>query len=326
VGALFDAYLVVDWSARSGPSPARPTPDSIWIGERAGSAAREWNPRTRRAARDLLEERLALHSSAGRRVICGFDFALGYPAGFARSLGLQSVADGAGSLGAGAGSLGDGAGSLGGGAGSVGDGVWREAWRELERLVVDGADNANNRFTVAAELNRRCGGVTPGPFWGCPPAYRSETLASVSPGYPYPAGSAELPRLRHTDRGAVQPVWKLYGNGSVGSQTLLGIPVAAYLRFQAAFHDRARVWPFESGFGVPESPIVYAEVWPTLARPHYDPSVGVKDQMQVRATALWLSTLDADDQLAALFGRPDGLSDEAIAQALEEEGWILGIP
>src|SRR5262249_45021746 len=31
--ALFDAYLFIDWSARSGLSPRTPSPDSVWIGE-----------------------------------------------------------------------------------------------------------------------------------------------------------------------------------------------------------------------------------------------------------------------------------------------------
>jgi hypothetical protein len=294
VGALFDAYLVVDWSARSMPSPERPTPDSIWIGERAGGVAQEANPRTRRAARAHLELRIAFHLAARRRVFVGFDFALGYPSGFARSLGIAGA-----------------------------DRPWRAAWNELERLVDDGADNANNRFTVAAELNARCGGAVPGPFWGCPPVRRCETLASVSPGYPYAARTGELARLRWTDQGGVQPVWKLYGNGSVGSQTLLGIPVVAHLRRR--FDDQARVWPFETGFGAVTSPVVYAEIWPTLAKAAYDPAVEVKDQRQVRATAAWLSEMDDGDALGALFQRPPGLPGAGVTAAVDEEGWILGV-
>lgn len=295
MGALFDAYLVVDWSARSRPSPDRPAPDSIWIGERADQGAAEFNLRTRRAARDHLESRIAFHIGARRRVLVGFDFALGYPAGFARSLGLCGP-----------------------------DRPWLATWRELERLVVDGGDNANNRFAVAADLNARCAGVTPGPLWGCPPDRECETLARISPGYPYPADSGALARLRWTDQGGVQPVWKLYGNGSVGSQTLLGIPVVAYLRRK--FGDAARVWPFETGFGAVTSPVVYAEIWPTLAKAAYDVAVKVKDQRQVRAAAAWLSEMDDAKALSTLFARPRGLPDEGVAAAVHEEGWILGIP
>jgi len=295
VGALFDAYLAVDWSARSRPSPARPTPDSIWVAQRCGRSGTEWNPRTRRAARELLETLLAEHMAAGRRVFAGFDFALGYPAGFARSLGL---------------------------AGSRAP--WLRLWQELERRVIDETDNGNNRFDVAAGLNARCGGVTPGPLWGCPEAHRSPTLMPKSPGFPYVVGSgAALPRLRWTDRGGVQPVWKLYGNGSVGSQTLLGIPVVAYLR--TTFGSAGRVWPFETGFTAAASPIVYAEIWPSLARAAHDVEVPVKDQRQVRAMTMWLSDMDDAGRLADLFGRPPDLPPEGVAAAVEEEGWILGV-
>ena len=303
----FDAYLAVDWSARSRPSPARPTADSIWIGDLCDCQFHERNPRTRHAARELIESRLAEHVGAGRRVLVGFDFALGYPAGFARSIGLTaSELPTSGQA----------------GSGPAAPGPWSAVWGELERLIVDGPDNGNNRFEVAAALNARCGGAIPGPFWGCPLDRRSPTLEHVSPAYPYPAGSALLQRMRWTDRRGVQPVWKLYGNGSVGSQTLLGIPVVAHLR--SVFPD-SRVWPLETGFTAGSAPVVYAEIWPTSASAWQEAGVPVKDQRQVRSVLAWLSTVDAEGDLAALFGPPEGPPDAAVAAAVEEEGWILGL-
>jgi hypothetical protein len=39
---LFDAYIAVDWSARSGRSRVRPSPNAIWVGERVvGGTATE---------------------------------------------------------------------------------------------------------------------------------------------------------------------------------------------------------------------------------------------------------------------------------------------
>jgi hypothetical protein len=136
LAGLFDAYIAVDWSARSLPSPARPSPDSIWISERLGDATQDWYWRTRRGCRDFLEERIASHVDAGRRVLVGFDFAYGYPSGFAQAIGLSHDMP-----------------------------PWRLVWQELERLIEDAPDNSNNRFEVAAELNRRCGNETAGPFW-----------------------------------------------------------------------------------------------------------------------------------------------------------------
>src|SRR5215213_5156067 len=91
---LFDAYLAVDWSASSKKSPAKPSRDAIWVGERV--VAYDHTPvfepesyfRTRKACLSHVGDRLRGHRDAGRRVFIGFDFAYGYPAGFAKALGL----------------------------------------------------------------------------------------------------------------------------------------------------------------------------------------------------------------------------------------------
>lgn len=90
---LFDAYLMVDWSARS--EPARGA-DSIWwalIERRDGAAAllRRENPSLRAAAVEQLATMLAALSAEGRRSLVGFDFPFGYPAGFAAALGLDGA-------------------------------------------------------------------------------------------------------------------------------------------------------------------------------------------------------------------------------------------
>src|SRR5207248_2501180 len=87
---LFDAYVFVDWSARNVPSPARPCADTIWIGEYApgDGAPRETYCPTRQGATDHVFRALSRHVAAGRRVLVGFDFPYGYPAGLAAALGL----------------------------------------------------------------------------------------------------------------------------------------------------------------------------------------------------------------------------------------------
>ena len=92
---LFDAYLAVDWSASAKKAPAKPSRDAVWVGERV--VAQDHTPvfepesyfRTRHACLIHLRERLIEHRDAGRRVFIGFDFAYGYPAGFAAALGLH---------------------------------------------------------------------------------------------------------------------------------------------------------------------------------------------------------------------------------------------
>lgn len=194
----FDAVAVVDWSARSRPSPARPTADAIWIGE-AGAVPR--NPRTRAAAEADLAAMIGAARAAGRRLLVGFDFAFGYPEGLAARLTGQPTA---------------------------------AALRDwLADRVVDRPDNGNDRFALAARIN--AGFPAAGPFWGRPPGLSLPDLPALRP-RDYAANG--LPERRAVEQrvGRAQPVWKLYTAGAVGSQTLLGLPVIARLarRFGAA--------------------------------------------------------------------------------------------
>ncbi len=74
---LFDVYIVVDWSARSTPSPARPCPDALWIGEwdRLAHTQRETYWRTRNSCITYLLSTLHRHTTEHKRV------SLEYPAG-----------------------------------------------------------------------------------------------------------------------------------------------------------------------------------------------------------------------------------------------------
>lgn len=304
---LFDVYLAVDWSARSKPSPAAPTQDALWVGEAfaPGMAVSEapgesyW--RTRHACVDYLRARLLQHVQAGRRVFIGCDFPYGYPAGFAEALGLSASVP-----------------------------LWRRIWNELTCLIKDDASNANNRFVVAAALNARCGGSTPGPFWGCPAGVALPDLVPTSPRYPYQArAGVALERLRLTERPArgTQPAWKLYGTGSAGGQALLGIPAICRLRDDPALAGVSRVWPFETGFTAMPTPqdgpaILHAEIWPGLVAKQLDTTLLVRDQAQVRAVVRWLARLDEAGQLGTLFNPPAAVFS-GMAARCKEEGWIL---
>ena len=124
---------MVDWSAANVPRLGR---DSIWLCRRDDDGENVVNTPTRHAARVLLTEWLAAARERGRRVLLGFDFPFGYPAGFAARLGL------------------------------VGPAMARGLGRD-RALMVDDENNRNNRFDVAEALNRRISGGA-FPFWGCP--------------------------------------------------------------------------------------------------------------------------------------------------------------
>jgi hypothetical protein len=126
--------------------------------------------------------------------------------------------------------------------------------------------------------------------------------------------------LRH--RGAQpQPAWKLAYTGSVGSQTLLGIPVLERLRDHDALQAVSKVWPFE--VLVPDLPlgsaaVVHAEIWPSIV-PFSHEQGSCHDERQVRAVVRKWRELDRHDRLSEWFSAPD--TDVARG----EEGWVLGV-
>ncbi len=303
--ALFDAYVMVDWSASAVPNTGA---DSIWIGEcrreKGRLAARDpANPPTREEAVRALAATLRESVEAGRRTLVGFDFAFGYPAGFARRLSPDRP-------------------------------DWQGVWTYLAAHIADGADNANNRFQVAAEINRRLF-KRPFPFWGRPRPGRREKAA--------PAGIAAsrraeygrpdtLPERRNAERRApgTHPVWKLSYPGAVGSQSLVGIPRLQGLRMHPGLRGHVLVWPFETGLRSLERPepgaLVLAEIWPSLF-PVGQRAGEVRDSAQVRTLAERFAELDGRGKLADLFaGDPALLRDARTKSAIErEEGWILGV-
>jgi hypothetical protein len=207
VSRLFNAYVIVDWSAAAKPTTGA---DSVWIGVmkrdvRFRLTFEAFNPPTRAEAEKKLTVLLDDFRKRSERALLGFDFPLGFPRGFAAALNLP------------------------------GEAPWRAAWDQLDRMVMDKPDNTNNRFGVGSEINRRMTGG-PFPFWGCPP---KDALTTLQPKRTREHGPDDLPEFRHADAAAkAASIWKLYYNGSVGGQALLGIPFVR--RLQAARGCRRR--------------------------------------------------------------------------------------
>jgi molybdopterin-guanine dinucleotide biosynthesis protein B len=264
----FDRVIVVDWSGRGTPSPARESKDAIWIGTCDAAGETQTYHRTRHAA---MERVRALFSEGGRQ-LAGFDFPMGYPAGLARRL---TGRDDARAL---------------------------HGW--LADHVLDAPDNTNNRFEIAAGINRLLGGQ--GPFWGCPKQRPRPGLPSLKT-VDYAALGLDEKRRVERENPPAKPVWQLLGAGSVGSQALLGIPAVHRL----AALTGAAVWPFE-----PPRDLTLAEVYPSLlAKAVAASGDPIPDRAQVRLLARALYNLSRQDRLAPLFDTPpDAL----------EEGWILG--
>ena len=299
MGKLFDGYLVVDWSANSRPKTGA---DSIWWCHLAwnGDAlkpTRIANPATRHDAYRQLSGILHRYNSEHKRVLLGMDFSYGYPRGFAQELVAAEQP------------------------------YWRGVWRYLYEHVQDAKDNANNRFTVAADINKKISGGC-APFWGCPKAQSSKYLSMHKP-----VGKLNniFPEYRIAEEAnTAQSVWKLLYAGAVGSQILMGLP---YLYQWITDDDLAgvsRVWPFDTGLmaltnaGLEGINIVHAEIYPSLikVRPR---NSQVKDKLQVESLAKYFAELDAVGKLSQLFAAKRKITGEQRDIIENEEGWILGV-
>lgn len=307
---LFDAYVFIDWSAVNAVQPAQPTANAVWVGERIKSSGFQGETyfRTRNAAYIHVLNALRNHAAKGYRVLVGFDFPYGYPAGFARALARPSDPQ-----------------------------SWWAVWADLAYRVHDNARNESNRFKAAAEINAMVGNEKTGPFWGCPVGTEIPYLQRRSPGYPYVSRDGRsIQRLRIVEerlRG-VQETWKLYGAGSVGSQALVGIPYVYHLRRHPDLAHISRVWPFETGFlptpTLKQGPLIlHAEIWPGVVKDRVAALQGInpdmiKDCAQVRVMCDWASECDQNGTLGELFDTPTGLPPEKEQICIAEEGWILG--
>lgn len=123
--ALFDAYLIVDWSADSAPETGK---DSIWWRHLAREKGKPLvvvvqNPAARTEVFAQIKTVLLSYRDSDRHVLAGFDSAYGYPAGLAESI-------------------------------TPGAPAWLAVWRYPHEQMRDSPRNANDRFAVAARVNR----------------------------------------------------------------------------------------------------------------------------------------------------------------------------
>ena len=297
---LFQAYLMVDWSAASKPVQGE---NSVWIGlikrdARFRPTFEAHNPKTRKEAEALIRELIDDRARRNERVLVGFDFPLGYPAGTAAALKLKSH-------------------------------YWRAMWDFLTSAVVDKKDNLNNRATVAARMNRLISDDAR-PFWGTPRAADATTHLSKTK----PADTAGLPEFRAAEqatrgrgKAGAKSVWQIHGQGSVGGQALLGVP--AVKRLVDGLDGRARVWPFETGWkaltpaDLDGVAAVIAEIYPALST--VTPDAGeTPDRAQVRTLCEQFARMDERGELAKAFAAPKGTDEATVQRVQDEEGWILG--
>jgi molybdopterin molybdotransferase len=190
---VFDTILIVDWSAGNDRG-AKPKKDAIWAGVyRDGHAQPPTYLRNRQAAESWLAGFFVAERNAGRRVLAGFDFPFGYPAGFAKAL--------------------------------TGSNDPFALWSWFEGQITD-LPNDNNRFDLAGEINQRLG-AGHGPFWFNPLRRDIDGLARNKTGY---RNSFPEKRVSESHAQGSFTCWQMGGAGAVGGQVMTGLPVVNRLR------------------------------------------------------------------------------------------------
>ncbi|ODA34839.1 hypothetical protein [Planctopirus hydrillae] len=334
----FDAWMFIDWSAASVPSPSRPTANAIWIATQLSSRRKPVSNycRTRHEACRLMREIFRQCLKAEKRLLVGIDIALGAPQGLPQALTQRNDAD------------------------------WRDVWKEIATQICDDEQNANNRFEVAANFNGRISPYQPGlnfrkatrsstslsstavgaisgesahgiqgPYWGAPHARAGLLTPPYSPEFPFrTAGGILLARQRFVETLApgTQETWKLCGIGSVGSQSLTGIARLEAFRQDPEFQPHVYIWPFETGWTVPDQRplILFAEIWPGLlkqevARQQALEPGRIRDELQVLAWCRWAQAMSRNQTLSSYLQPPQGLTESHQSSAVTTEGWILGV-
>ncbi|WP_295080282.1 molybdopterin guanine dinucleotide synthesis [Tabrizicola sp.] len=274
---MFDRVIVVDWSAANLPTSLTNRANAVWIGCHDAEGGAEWHHRTRAGAEAQLLTLIDTSQSEGLRLLIGFDFAMGYPAGFALRL--------------------------------TGEARAQAVWNWLAGAITD-IDNRNNRFEVATRINALFP-EGPGPFWSHPSGQTWPGLPFRRAGIDYEALGLSETRAAEAAVPRAKSPWMLFNPGSVGSQSLLGLPMIHRLSQRPGI----AVWPFAA----PDAPVVLAEVYPSLlAGPVAILANGeglTADQAQVRLLSRAFYRLARADRLEPLFDAPPEAA---------EEGWILG--
>jgi molybdopterin molybdotransferase len=257
----FDTILMVDWSGGN-DTGRRPRKDAIWAAvARAGEPAiPRVYLRNRIVAGDWLSDLLGAELRAGRRVLAGFDFPFGYPAGFAARL--------------------------------TGRADPLAVWRWMADHLED-APKGNNRFALAGRINAMFPGN--GPFWFNATGREIAHLphkGRARDGH----GMAERRAVELSAKGSFT-CWQMGGAGAVGSQAMTGM--AALERLRRAFPGDIAVWPFEALYRPVALVEVWPSLLHGAVKAAMREG-DIRDAVQVRVLARAVAEAARDGRLAAL--------------------------
>jgi hypothetical protein len=283
---LFDVFIAVDFSGSKDP---RQQKKHIAFAETEHGLLTPRISRglTRSAAISHLIERLRYHDSQGKRVLCGYDFQYSFPAGFWRA--LTNLPE-----------------------------IWSEMIQGisegvfgLPKISEEPASNAREWAEVANNQIVRHLGSPVGPFWG------PNFSPAKDPGFfHYLKTPFDEYRLVEKRLPGCKPIFKIGGQGSVGLQSLCGIPCLFRIRTVCSEQNiPLHFWPFDGwdcgGYHV------IVEWYPTIH------NRGRKsDEKDACACVEWAKSADEGGTLSHYFSPRLSTSEEA---HVTFEGWVLGV-
>ena len=262
----YDVVAIVDWSAASKPTSATKKSDAIWIGTADQGAETQTHFQTRHRAESHIRQLVTQVVKTGRRALVGFDFAFGYPKGFAACL--------------------------------TGAGRAEAVWQWLAERIEDSPENCNNRFDIASRINALF--KHPGPFWSHPLRQTYPDLPYRKVGIDYRSlGIGEFRTVEMQTKGAKSP-WMLYNPGAVGSQSLLGLPMIHRLSQLPG----VQVWPFATTDAPVVLAEVYPSLLGSTVTTATESMAIEKDRAQVTLLARAFWRLARNHQIAPMFEVP----------------------
>jgi len=229
---MLDVYIAIDFSGSKHRYLQR---KSIYYAEKEhGSKTEATNRRTRQETVDYLFQRLKALNAEGKRALFGFDFQYSFPKGFwgtltGRSDAWENVLKG------------------------LAEGV-----DDLPAIVEEPVSNARDWAAKANEALAKRVGLENGPFWG------ANFVQQKDPRFPYyetPFGEKRATDLLRKD---LKPIFKIGGAGSVGLQSLCGMPLLHQFLQRCRSDDiPVHCWPFD-GWNIGTSRHVLVEWCPKI--------------------------------------------------------------
>lgn len=283
---IFDVFIGIDFSGSQYPHQQKKHIVFAEL-EHGTSIAQMRRGLTRSAVVSYLIDRLRHHDSLGRRVLCGFDYQYSFPRGFWHTLmGLQ------------------------------------ESWMDMTRVMSEGSsilppiveEPKSNARLWAQLVNEKIAnqlGIPIGPFWG--PNFSQSKDPQF---FRFQARPFEEYRLVEKHLHGCKSVFKIGGQGSVGLQSLCGIPCLFRLSSACSeYKIPLHFWPFD-GWDCGDNHVV-VEWYPAIY------NKGSKsDENDARACIEWAKSKDEKGDLSRYFTPSLSITEKVYASF---EGWVLGV-